>query len=131
MDNNTQNVNNHPIKIPGVEIPGMDNDNDKKRRYIVPNYRHEDGLNMNLRNVSRINYKFIHDGKEIPMNDEEEMIFLHLNDENDIEEDLIDEYEAEYMFLSEKGSVHDFQSACYLSIPFVWSETYILPNIHR
>ena len=30
---------------------------------------------MNLRNVLRINYKFIHDGKEIPMNDEEEMIF--------------------------------------------------------
>ena len=57
---------------------------------------------MNLRDVSRINYKFIHDGKEIPMNDEEEMIFLHLNDKNDIEEDLIDEYEAEYIFLKEQ-----------------------------
>ena len=78
----TQNVNNNPIEIPGVEIPGVDNegvdnDNDEKRRYI----------NMNLRDVSRIIYKFIHDGKEIPMNDEEEMIFLHLNDKNDIEED--------------------------------------------
>ena len=57
---------------------------------------------MNLRNVLRINYKFIHDGKEIPMNDEEDMIFLHLNDKNDIEEDLIDEYEAEYIFLTEQ-----------------------------
>ena len=79
MDNNTQNVNNHPIEIPGVEIPEADNDNDEKRRYIVPNDRHGDGLNMNLRDVSRINYKFIHYGKEIPMNDEEEMIFLHIN----------------------------------------------------
>ena len=92
MDNNTQNVNNHPIKIPGVEIPGMDNDNDEKRRYI----------NMKLRDVSIINYKFIHDGKETPMNDEEEMIFLHINDKTDIEEDLIDEYEAEYIFLTEQ-----------------------------
>ena len=91
VDNNTQNVNNHPIEIPGVEIPGVDNDNDEKRRYI----------NMNLRYVSRINYKFIHDGKEIPMNDKEEMIFLHINDKNDIEEDLIDEYEAEHIFLIE------------------------------
>ena len=100
MDNNIQNVNNHPIEIPGVEIPGVDNnlqdennhpglDNDEKSRYIVPNDRHGDGLNMNLRNVSRINYKFIHNGKKIPMNNEEEMIFLHLNDKNDIEEDLI------------------------------------------
>ena len=32
------------------------------------------------------------------MNDEEEMIFSHINDKNDIEEDLIDEYEAEYIF---------------------------------
>ena len=32
------------------------------------------------------------------MNDEEEMIFLHINYKNDIEEDLIDEYEAEYIF---------------------------------
>ena len=116
MDNNIQNVNNHPIEatgieIPGVEIPGVDNnlqdknnhpgvDNDEKRRYIVPNDRHGDGINMNLRNVSRINYKFIHDGKEIPMNDEEEIVFLHFNDENDIEEDLINEHEAEYMFLT-------------------------------
>ena len=53
VDNNTQNVNNHPIEIPGVEIPGVDNDNDERRSYI----------NMNLRDVSRINYKFIHDGK--------------------------------------------------------------------
>ena len=68
VDNNTQNVNNNPIEIPGVEIPGVDNDNDEKRRY----------MNMNLRDISRINYKFIHDGKEIPMNDEEEMIFLHI-----------------------------------------------------
>ena len=68
-DNNTQNVNNHPIETPGVEIPGVDNDNGEKRRYIVPNDRHGDGLNMNLRDVSRINYKFIHDGKDIPMND--------------------------------------------------------------
>ena len=30
------------------------------------------------------------------------MIFLHLNEENDTEEDLIDEYEAEYMFLTEQ-----------------------------
>ena len=29
------------------------------------------------------------------------MIFLHINDKNDIEEDLIDEYEAEYIFLTE------------------------------
>ena len=36
------------------------------------------------------------------MKDEEEMIFLHLNYENDLEEDLIDEYEAEYMFLTEQ-----------------------------
>ena len=92
MDNNTQNVNNHPIEIPGVEIPGVDNYNDEKRRY----------MNMNLREVSRINYKFIHDGKEIPMNDEEEMIFLHINDKNDIEEDFIYEYEAEYIFLTEQ-----------------------------
>ena len=92
VDNNTQNFNNHPIEIPGVEIPGVDNDNDEKRRYI----------NINLRDTLRINYKFIHDGKEIPMNDKEEMIFLHINDKNDIEEDLIDEYEAEYMFLTEK-----------------------------
>ena len=56
---------------------------------------------MNLRYVSRINYKFIHDGKQIPMNDKEEMIFLHIKDKNDIEEDLIDEYEAEYIFLTE------------------------------
>ena len=102
MDNNTQNVNNHPIEIPGVEIPGVDNDNDEKRRYIVPNDRHGDGLNMNLRDVSRINYKFVHDGKEIPMNHEEEMIFLHINDKNDIEEDLIDENEAEYIILTEQ-----------------------------
>ena len=79
MDNNTQNVNNHPTEIPGVdtegvdndnnhptEIPGVDtegvdNDNDKKRRY----------MNMNLRDVSRINYKCIHNGKEIPINEEE------------------------------------------------------------
>ena len=59
-------------------------------------------MNMNLRYVSRINYKFIHDGKEIPINEEEEMIFLHINDKNDIEEDLIDEYEAEYIFLTEQ-----------------------------
>ena len=57
---------------------------------------------MNLRDVSIINYKFIHDGKEIPMNDKEEMILLHINDKNDIEEDLIDEYEAEYIFLEEQ-----------------------------
>ena len=57
---------------------------------------------MNLRDVSRINYKFINDGKEIPMNDEEEMIFLHINEKDDIEEDLIDEYEAEYIFLTEQ-----------------------------
>ena len=36
------------------------------------------------------------------MNDEEEMLFLHINDKNDIEEDLIDEYEAEYIFLTEQ-----------------------------
>ena len=36
------------------------------------------------------------------MNDEEEMIFLRINDKNDIEEDLIDEYEAEYIFLTEQ-----------------------------
>ena len=36
------------------------------------------------------------------MNDEEEMIFIHINDKNDIEEDLIDEYEAEYIFLTEQ-----------------------------
>ena len=91
VDNNIQNINNHPIEatgieIPGVEIPGVDNnlqdennhpgvDNDEKRRYIVPNDRHWDGINMNLRNVSRINYKFIHNEKEIPKNDEEEIIF--------------------------------------------------------
>ena len=68
---NTQNVKNHPTEIPGVdtevvdndnnhptEIPvvdneGVDNENDGKRSY----------MNMNLRYVSRINYKFIHDGK--------------------------------------------------------------------
>ena len=53
---------------------------------------------MNLIDVSRINYRFIHDIKEILIDDEEEMIFLHINDKNDIEEDLIDEYEAEYIF---------------------------------
>ena len=57
---------------------------------------------MNPRDLSRIIYKFIHGGKEIPINDEEEMIFLHINDKNDIEEDLIDEYEAEYIFLKEQ-----------------------------
>ena len=57
---------------------------------------------MNLRDVSRINYKFIHYGKEIPMNDEEEMIFLHINNKNEIEEYLIDEYEAEFIFLTEQ-----------------------------
>ena len=36
------------------------------------------------------------------MDDEEEMLFLHINDKNDIEEDLIDEYEAEYIFLTEQ-----------------------------
>ena len=30
------------------------------------------------------------------------MIFLHINDKNDIKEDLIDEYEAEYIFLTEQ-----------------------------
>ena len=39
--------------------------------------------------------------KEIPMDDKEEIIFLRINDKNDIEEDLIDEYEAEYIFLKE------------------------------
>ena len=43
-DNNTQNVNNHPTEIPGVDNEGVDNDNDEKRRYIVPNDRHGDGL---------------------------------------------------------------------------------------
>ena len=105
VDNNIKNFNQHPIEIPGVEIPGVDNnlqdennhpvvDNDEKRRYIVPNDRRGGGLNMNLRNVSRINYKFIHYGKEIPINDEEEMIFLDINDKDDIEEAIIDEYEA-------------------------------------
>ena len=74
----------------------------KKGRYIVAKDRHWDGITMNLRNISRISYKLIHDGKEIPMNDEEEIIFLHINDENDIKEDLIDKYEAEYMFMTEK-----------------------------
>ena len=40
--------------------------------------------------------------EKIPINDEEEMIFLHIKDKNDIEEDLIDEYEAEYIFLTEQ-----------------------------
>ena len=30
------------------------------------------------------------------------MIFLHLNNEINIKEDLVDEYEAEYMFLTEQ-----------------------------
>ena len=77
MDDNTQYVNNHPTEIPEADNEGVDNDNDEKRRY----------MNMNLRDVSRINYKFIHDGKEIPINDEEEMIFPHINDNNDIEDD--------------------------------------------
>ena len=68
---------------------------------------------MNLRDVSRINYKFIHYGKEIPMNDEEEMIFLHINNKNEIEEYLIDEYEAEYIFRQFICSVRKIYSASY------------------
>ena len=30
------------------------------------------------------------------------MIFIHINDKNDIEEDIFDEYEAEYIFLTEQ-----------------------------
>ena len=53
VDNNTQNINNHPTEIPGVDTEGVDNDNDGERRY----------MNMNLRVVSRIYYRVIHDGK--------------------------------------------------------------------
>ena len=41
------------------------------------------------------------------MNDEEEMIFLRINDKNDNEEDLIDEYEAEYMSQTEQKGWKD------------------------